>query len=82
MADRYVRPPLLAREPPPRWRAVWRFRLLGLVVIAVLLAGLFLAFQALSESTSQDPGLNSLGRAAHSLGRADPDLTAKDLLLR
>ena len=75
MADRYVRPPLLAREPPPRWRAVWRFRLLGLVVMALLLGGLFLAFQALSETASQDPGLNSLGPLA-------PSLTALPLLLR
>ncbi len=60
MADRYVRPPLIAREPPPKWRAVWRFRLLGLLEVALLLAGLFLAFQALSETTAQDPDLNSL----------------------
>lgn len=60
MADRYVRPPLLAREPAPKWRAVWRFRLYGLLVMALLLAGLFLAFQALSETTSQAPDLNSL----------------------
>lgn len=75
MADRYVRPPLLAREAAPRWRAVWRFRLLGLIVMALLIGGLFLAFQALSETTSQDPGLNSLGPEV-------PELTGTALLLR
>lgn len=63
MTERYVRPPLLAREPAPAWRAVWRFRLLGIVVMALLLLGAFLAFQALSETTTQDPGLNALRTA-------------------
>ena len=54
---------------------MWRFRLLGLVVTALLLGGLFLAFQALSETTAQDPGLNSLGRVGS-------DLTATALRLR
>jgi hypothetical protein len=34
--DRYVRPPLVAKEPPSRWLAVWRFRLIALLILAAL----------------------------------------------
>jgi hypothetical protein len=36
----YVRPPVLAREPAPRWQAVWRFR--AVAILAVLLMGFLL----------------------------------------
>jgi hypothetical protein len=36
----YVRPPLLASEPAPRWHAVWRFRVLA--ILAILLFGFLL----------------------------------------
>lgn len=61
MTERYVRPPVLAREPAPAWRAVWRFRLLGFILVALLLLGGVLLFRSFSDTTSQDPGLDALG---------------------
>lgn len=62
MAERYVRPPLLAREPAPAWRAVWRFRLLGLVALALLVLVAVLLFRELTGATAQDPGIGALVR--------------------
>ena len=61
MTERYVRPPLVAQEPAPGWRAVWRFRLLGVVLLAVLVLAGFLLFRQFTGSTAQDPGLDALG---------------------
>ena len=58
MTERYHRPALIGREPPPRWLAVVRFRLAA--GLALLLAGyvLFLMFHAaISNASSQDPGV-------------------------
>jgi hypothetical protein len=58
-ADRYVRPPLLAKEPPSRWAAVWRFRLLALLLLAALaLAVLFIARNLIN--TEQNPTFGTL----------------------
>ena len=35
-SEPYVRPPIVAREPAPRWVAVWRFRLIVLILGAAL----------------------------------------------
>ena len=59
MGERYVRPPLLAREPAPSWLAVWRFRLTALVLLALVLWLGYLGFEHLSGAASQDPGLSS-----------------------
>ena len=61
MGEQYVRPPLVGREPTPRWLVIWRFRAtaLALLVIAVILG--YIVFQHLSGATDQDPGLSSLG---------------------
>lgn len=61
MTERYVRPPLVAHEAAPVWRAVWRFRLLGVVVLALLVLAGFLLFREFTGSTAQDPGLGALG---------------------
>jgi hypothetical protein len=34
--DRYVRPPIVAHEPAPRWVAKWRFRIISLLIGATL----------------------------------------------
>ena len=52
--ERYVRPPLVAREPAPRWHAVWRFRIAALV-IALLLAWLVLIITRHFVQTEQNP---------------------------
>lgn len=61
MTERYVRPPLTAQEPAPAWRAVWRFRLLGVILVALLLLVGVLVFRSFTDATAQDPGLNALG---------------------
>jgi len=60
VGESYVRPPVVAREAPPAWRALWRFRLTALALLVLLLIVGFVAFQHLSGATSQDPGLSSL----------------------
>jgi len=59
-AERYVRPPLLAREAPAAWVAVWRFRLLALVLLALLVLLAVVAFRELTGATAQDPGIDAL----------------------
>jgi hypothetical protein len=60
MAERWVRPPVVARERTPEWVAVWRFRLAALVVLAVLVLAAVLLFRELTGATAQDPGLGAL----------------------
>jgi len=60
VAERYVRPPLLAKEPAAPWRALWSFRLLGLLALAVLLLAALLLFRELTGATAQDPGIGAL----------------------
>lgn len=61
MTERYVRPPLVAQEAAPAWRAVWRFRLLGFVLLALLVLVGVLLFRSFNGATAQDPGLDALG---------------------
>lgn len=63
MAERYVRPPVVAAEPPPAWVAVWRFRLIALLVLGVLVLMGVLLFRELTGATAQDPGVDALQRA-------------------
>ena len=60
MGESYVRPPLIAREPAPRWHAVWRFRVTALALLVLAVIAGYIVFQHLSGATAQDPGLNSL----------------------
>jgi hypothetical protein len=69
VGERWVRPPVFAREPAPAWRATWRFRLLALLLLALLVVGGVQLFRVLSGATSQDPGLQS---AAGRLAGAGP----------
>lgn len=59
MGERWVRPPVVAREPAPAWRAVWRFRLIALLLLALLVAGGIQLFRVLSGATAQDPGVEA-----------------------
>jgi hypothetical protein len=59
MGESYVRPPLLAREAPPRWLAVWRFRVTALALLVLVVIVGYYAFEHLSGATAQDPGLSS-----------------------
>ena len=62
MREDYVRPPLVGREAPAAWIAVWRFRVTALALLLLLVVLGYEAFQHLSGATAQDPGLSSLGR--------------------
>jgi cytochrome bd-type quinol oxidase subunit 1 len=62
--EHYVRPPLVPREPPPAWIAVWRFRLLALALLALLVLLALLLYRQLSGANDQDPGLEAAGSAA------------------
>jgi len=50
VAEDYVRPPILAVEPPSRRAAVWRFRIVVGLILLVLAAGIALAVRALTSS--------------------------------
>jgi hypothetical protein len=60
MAERWVRPPVVAREAPPAWIAVWRFRLVALVVLALLVVVAVLVFRQVTGANAQDPGIGAL----------------------
>ena len=55
---------MLAVEAPSAAAAVWRFRLVGLLLLALLALGVVLAFLHFSGVTAEDPGLSgALSRA-------------------
>jgi hypothetical protein len=57
--ENYVRPPILGREPPPRWVAIWRFRLITMIIgaaLAVVTALVVLHF----VNTEQNPTFGGL----------------------
>jgi hypothetical protein len=57
--ERWTRPPLVPREQAPAWRATWRFRLVALLLLALLVAGAVQLFRVLSGATAQDPGVDA-----------------------
>ncbi len=56
-----MRPPVVAREAAPAWIALWRFRLIALLVLAVLVVTAVLVFRQVTGANSQDPGIDALG---------------------
>jgi hypothetical protein len=61
MAERWVRPPVVAREAPPAWIALWRFRVLALVLLSLLVLAAVLVFRQITGANAQDPGIDALG---------------------
>jgi hypothetical protein len=60
LPERYVRPPLSGAEPGPAWVAVWRFRLVLLVLFAALAVGIFFLVRALIGSPDEgSPGISA-----------------------
>ena len=57
--ERWVSPPLVAREPAPRWVAVWRYRLGIALLAAVLIAICWVAWLFMSGATDQEPGVDA-----------------------
>jgi hypothetical protein len=72
MGERWIHPPLVAREAPPAWRARWRFRLVALLLLALVVAGGVQLFRLLSGATAQDPGIGAEASATNQLGRQEP----------
>jgi hypothetical protein len=58
-----VRPPLVAREPPSRLAAVWRFRVVALLVLVALALGVLYIARHLID-TEQNPTFGTLRPAA------------------
>ena len=50
MAEDYVRPPILAAEPPSRRAATWRFRAVMALIVLILAAGVVLVIRAMTAS--------------------------------
>jgi hypothetical protein len=73
VSERWVRPPVVAREAPPAWRSRWRFRLAALLLLALVLAGGVQLFRVLSGATAQDPGIGSEPAAPVGLGTVGPE---------
>jgi hypothetical protein len=59
--EQYVRPPLVVREPRSRRTAVWRVRVVGVVLaIVTLLFLLWLMLKVSGVTNGEDPGLGGL----------------------
>ncbi|MEO6206039.1 MAG: hypothetical protein ABIO67_11755 [Mycobacteriales bacterium] len=59
MGESYVRPPLVPSEATPAWIVTWRFRLVALLLMAVVVLLGYRAFQHYSGATDQDPGIGA-----------------------
>lgn len=63
--EQYVRPPLMATEPPNPLVAVWRFRIIAGLLCLVVLVVLTYLFISLSGITGgEDPGIGGALRPA------------------
>ena len=59
--ERWVSPPVVAREAPPAWIAIWRFRVLALVLLAALVVVAVVVFRQVTGANAQDPGIDAIG---------------------
>ena len=58
MRESYVRPATRAHEPRPAWIAVWRFRVVVVLLIALIaFASLEFFRRYVDPNRSQDPGI-------------------------
>ena len=55
MRESYVRPVTGAREPRPEWVAVWRFRLVALVLLVAVGAAAAWGMNLVLHAADQDP---------------------------
>lgn len=72
VGEHYVRPPLVAREASRAWIGVWRFRLIALVVVALLVLLCVLVVRQLTGANAQDPGIGALANLPLSLLSPSP----------
>ena len=61
MGESYVSPVTRGREPRSRAWAVWRFRIVALLILALLALGVVKIYNIFSGSTRQDPGVEPEG---------------------
>ena len=62
MAEHYIRPPLVAVEPPSPAAARWRFRVVVGLIFLLVLGGLaLLLFTVILSNSEGNPGLNPQG---------------------
>jgi cytochrome bd-type quinol oxidase subunit 1 len=59
VGERWVHPPVVAREAPPAWIALWRFRLLALLLLALLVVAAVAVFRQVTGANAQDPGVEA-----------------------
>lgn len=60
MAERYIRPPLVATEAPSAWASVWRFRVVLLLLFALLAAGVLLVLVVVFHPNGErNPGVGA-----------------------
>ena len=60
MRESWVSPVTGAREPAPAWHAVWRFRVVALLVLTVVVVLAAVGYKALTgefADTKVDPGI-------------------------
>jgi hypothetical protein len=55
VGESYVRPVVGAHEPAPEWHAVWRFRAVAFVLLAILAVVTVKGVDALLHNADQDP---------------------------
>ena len=69
--EQYVRPPLVARELGNPQAAVWRVRVVGIVLAIVTLIGLtWVMLRATHVANGEDPGLGGLHSPSGTLSSA------------
>jgi hypothetical protein len=63
--ERWVRPPVVAAELPSGRLALWRYRVVSLLLLAAVAAAVVLLFLKFSNVTGgEDPGIGGLTRPA------------------
>jgi hypothetical protein len=60
VSENYVRPPIVAVEPPSRQAAVWRFRITMFLILAALAVGIFLIAKAAVGGGEGSPDVGTL----------------------
>ena len=65
--EQYVRPPVVATEPGSPTVALWRFRIVALLLLVGLTLVVVMLFLHFSGVTAEDPGLGGALRPARGL---------------
>ncbi len=79
MSERYVHPPLVGQEPRSERAAIWRFRLVLLIAVAIVAAIAVSIVWAALPAGEQDPGVGiaPVGTQQSTSGRSHPFAPAR-----